>query len=439
MTDPKEIGLPDIGDFESVDVIEILVAPGDEIKAEDPLITLESDKATMDVPAPFGGIVRQVTVKVGDKVAQGAVIALVDAESGTAAATPEQPISAQTPGPDPIATDSTDSQTTQTVAEKAAHRSPPSLPPPVERSGGALPHASPATRRFARELGADLRTVRGSGPKGRILKQDIQDYVKNTLSDTSAQTVNDASTSGIPPVPQVDYSRWGEIDVQPLSRIQKRSGPHLHRAWLNIPHVTHFDDADITELEAFRQSLNADTQESTASITPLAFTLKALAGAVRRFPKFNSSLADDGEHLVFRKYCNIGIAVDTTDGLIVPVIRDVPVKGLIQLATEMNELSRKARSGALNPEDLQAGCITVSNLGGIGGVAFTPIINSPEVAILGVARARMTPVWDGQDFRPRLMLPLSLSYDHRVIDGAEAARFTVFIRELLEDTRRLLL
>ncbi len=439
MTDPKEIGLPDIGDFESVDVIEILVAPGDEIKAEDPLITLESDKATMDVPAPFGGIVRQVTVKVGDKVAQGAVIALVDAESGTAAATPEQPISAQTPDPDPIATDSTDSQTTQTLAEQAAHRSPPSLPPPVERSGGALPHASPATRRFARELGADLRTVRGSGPKGRILKQDIQDYVKNALSGTSAQAVNDASTSGIPPVPQVDYSRWGEIDVQPLSRIQKRSGPHLHRAWLNIPHVTHFDDADITELEAFRQSLNADTQESTASITPLAFTLKALAGAVRRFPKFNSSLADDGEHLVFRKYCNIGIAVDTADGLIVPVIRDVPVKGLIQLATEMNELSRKARSGALNPEDLQAGCITVSNLGGIGGVAFTPIINSPEVAILGVARARMTPVWDGQDFRPRLMLPLSLSYDHRVIDGAEAARFTVFIRELLEDTRRLLL
>ena len=439
MTDPKEIGLPDIGDFESVDVIEILVAPGDEIKAEDPLITLESDKATMDVPAPFGGIVRQVTVKVGDKVAQGAVIALVDAESGSTAATLEQPISAQTPDPDRIATDSTDSQTTQTVAELAAHRSPPSLPPPVERSGGALPHASPAARRFARELGADLRTVRGSGPKGRILKQDIQDYVKNALSDTSAQTVNDAPTSGIPPVPQVDYSRWGEIDVQPLSRIQKRSGPHLHRAWLNIPHVTHFDDADITELEAFRQSLNADTQESTASITPLAFTLKALAGAVRRFPKFNSSLADDGEHLVFRKYCNIGIAVDTTDGLIVPVIRDVPVKGLIQLATEMNELSRKARSGALNPEDLQAGCITVSNLGGIGGVAFTPIINSPEVAILGVARARMTPVWDGQDFRPRLMLPLSLSYDHRVIDGAEAARFTVFIRELLEDTRRLLL
>ena len=439
MTDPKEIGLPDIGDFESVDVIEILVAPGDEIKAEDPLITLESDKATMDVPAPFGGIVRQVTVKVGDKVAQGAVIALVDAESATVASTPEQPISAQTPDPDPIATDSTDSQTTQTLAELAAHRSPPSLPPPVERSGGALPHASPATRRFARELGADLRTVRGSGPKGRILKQDIQDYVKNALSSTSAKAVNDASTSGIPPVPQVDYSRWGEIDVQPLSRIQKRSGPHLHRAWLNIPHVTHFDDADITELEAFRQSLNADTQESTASITPLAFTLKALAGAVRRFPKFNSSLADDGEHLVFRKYCNIGIAVDTADGLIVPVIRDVPVKGLIQLATEMNELSRKARSGALNPEDLQAGCITVSNLGGIGGVAFTPIINSPEVAILGVARARMTPVWDGQDFRPRLMLPLSLSYDHRVIDGAEAARFTVFIRELLEDTRRLLL
>ena len=434
MTDPKEIGLPDIGDFESVDVIEILVAPGDEIKAEDPLITLESDKATMDVPAPFGGIVREVTVKVGDKVAQGAVIALVDAESGSAAATPEQPISAQTPDPDRIATDSTDPQTAQAV-----HRSPPSLPPPVERSGGALPHASPAARRFARELGADLRTVRGSGPKGRILKQDIQNHVKNALSGTPAQTANNAPTSGIPAALQIDYSRWGEIDVQPLSRIQKRSGPHLHRAWLNIPHVTHFDDADITELETFRQSLNADTQESTASITPLAFTLKALAGAVRQFPKFNSSLADDGEHLVFRKYCNIGIAVDTTDGLIVPVIRDVPVKGLIQLATEMNELSRKARSGALAPEDLQAGCITVSNLGGIGGVAFTPIINSPEVAILGVARARITPVWDGQDFRPRLMLPLSLSYDHRVIDGAEAARFTVFIRELLEDTRRLLL
>ncbi len=439
MTDPKEISLPDIGDFESVDVIEILVAPGDEIKAEEPLITLESDKATMDVPAPFGGVIRKVTVKVGDKVAQGAVIALVDAESGSAAATPEEPISAQTPDPDPIATDSRDSQTTQTVAEQAVHRSPPSLPPPVERSGGALPHASPAVRRFARELGADLRTVRGSGPKGRILKQDIQNHVKNALSGTSAQTANSGPTSGIPAALQIDYSRWGEIDVQPLSRIQKRSGPHLHRAWLNIPHVTHFDDADITELEAFRQSLNADTQEPAASITPLAFTLKALAGAVRQFPKFNSSLADDGEHLVFRKYCNIGIAVDTADGLIVPVIRDVPVKGLIQLATEMKELSRKARSGTLAPEDLQAGCITVSNLGGIGGVAFTPIINSPEVAILGVARARMSPVWDGQDFKPRLMLPLSLSYDHRVIDGAEAARFTVFIRELLEDTRRLLL
>jgi len=434
MTDPKEISLPDIGDFESVDVIEILVTPGDEIKVEDPLITLESDKATMDVPAPYGGIVREVTVKVGDKVAQGAVIALVDAKSGSAAATPEQPISAKTPDPDWIATDSTDPQTAQAV-----HRSPPTLPPPVERSGGALPHASPAARRFARELGADLRTVRGSGPKGRILKQDIQNHVKNALSGTPTQTENSAPTSGIPAARQIDYSRWGEIDVQPLSRIQKRSGPHLHRAWLNIPHVTHFDDADITQLEAFRQSLNADTRESTASITQLAFTLKALAGAVRRFPKFNSSLADDGEHLVFRKYCNIGIAVDTADGLIVPVIRDVPVKGLIQLATEMNELSKKARSGALAPEDLQAGCITVSNLGGIGGVAFTPIINSPEVAILGVARARMTPVWDGQDFRPRLMLPLSLSYDHRVIDGAEAARFTVFIRELLEDTRRLLL
>ena len=434
MTDPKEISLPDIGDFESVDVIEILVVPGDEIKAEDPLITLESDKATMDVPAPFGGIVREVTVKVGDKVAQGAVIALVDAESGSAAATPAHPISAQTPAPDRIATDSTDPQTTQAV-----HRSPPSLPPPVERSGGALPHASPAARRFARELGADLRTVRGSGPKGRILKQDIQNHVKNALSGTLAQTASSAPTSGIPAALQIDYSRWGEIDVQPLSRIQKRSGPHLHRAWLNIPHVTHFDDADITELETFRQSLNADTREPTASITPLAFTLKALAGAVRQFPKFNSSLAEDGEHLVFRKYCNIGIAVDTADGLIVPVIRDVPVKGLIQLATEMKELSRKARSGALAPEDLQAGCITVSNLGSIGGVAFTPIINSPEVAILGVARARMTPVWDGQDFRPRLMLPLSLSYDHRVIDGAEAARFTVLIRELLEDTRRLLL
>lgn len=434
MTDPKEISLPDIGDFESVDVIEILVVPGDEIKADDPLITLESDKATMDVPAQFGGIVREVTVKVGDKVTQGAVIALVDAESGSAAATPEQPISVQTPAPDRIATDSTGPQTAQ-----AGHRSPPSLPPPVERSGDALPHASPAVRRFARELGADLRTVRGSGPKGRILKQDIQNHVKNALSGTPAQTANSAPTSGIPAALQIDYSRWGEIDVQPLSRIQKRSGPHLHRAWLNIPHVTHFDDADITELEAFRQSLNADTREPTASITPLAFTLRALAGAVRQFPKFNSSLAEDGEHLVFRKYCNIGIAVDTADGLIVPVIRDVPVKGLIQLATEMKELSRKARSGALAPEDLQAGCITVSNLGSIGGVAFTPIINSPEVAILGVARARMTPVWDGQDFRPRLMLPLSLSYDHRVIDGAEAARFTVLIRELLEDTRRLLL
>ncbi|MDA7962282.1 MAG: dihydrolipoyllysine-residue acetyltransferase [Gammaproteobacteria bacterium] len=425
-SETAEVVVPDIGDFDAVDVIEVLVSAGQQVAAEDPLITLESDKATMDIPAPRAGAVEKLLVKVGQKVSKGTpILTLTGGAAAPAAAekTAPAPTPAKTDAPAPA----------QPAAAKTEAQRPPPLPHPsqLQRTGEA-PHASPAVRRFARELGADLARMRGSGPKGRILKTDVQAWVKQQLSAAPS-----AGAGGIPPLPVVDFSKFGAVETAPLSRIKKLSGPHLQRAWLNMPHVTHHDDADITELEAFRQSLKAEAEKDGVRITLLGFAIKALAQALKKFPAFNSSLHPDGESLILKKYYNIGIAVDTPNGLVVPVIRDAERKSISELAREMGDLSARARDNKLKSEDLQGGCMTISSLGGIGGASFTPIINAPEVAILGITRARMTPVWDGSAFQPRLLLPLDLSYDHRVIDGAEAARFTAYLVKVFGDVRRL--
>jgi len=469
-----EVKIPDIGDFDEVDVIEVLVKAGDQIAVEDPLITLESDKATMDVPSPTEGVVSEVRVKVGDKVSEGKVVVVVEGESTEQASSPEPKAAAapedpserkpaakepseptDTPEAAPAADaapkasrqqspppgDAGDEDEPPGAAPPSSHAPPPTLPPPAERAGVTPPHASPAIRRFARELGVDLAQIRGSGAKGRILKEDVQQFVKAALSSGTGATAAPAKAGsiGIPPIPEIDFSRFGEIETVALGRIKRISGPHLHRAWLNVPHVTHHDEADITELEAFRKAIKTESEKQGARVTVLAFILKALAATLREFPNFNASLAPDGQSLILKKYCHLGMAVDTPNGLVVPVIRDVDTLGILDLARAMADISAKARDGKLSPSDLQGGCMSVSSLGGIGGTAFTPIINAPEVAILGVVRARMTPVWNGSEFRPRLMLPLDLSYDHRVVDGAESARFVSHLCGLLGDVRRLLL
>ena len=453
MSDPVEIKVPDIGDFDEVEIIEILVREGQQVAAEDLLITLESDKATMDIPAPADGAIAKLLVKVGQMVSEGTPIALLDAgaEGATSAEIPAPTPPAQTEKPEQSEQreqPATPKKTQTTKAPpppdtkpvkpakpaKGDHAPPPTLPPPVKRDH-ALPHASPGIRRFARELGARLEEIRGSGAKGRILKEDVKAWVKQQLSAPAAVQ----NTAGIPPIPEIDFSRFGALETVPLSRIQKLSGPHLRRAWLNVPHVTHHDQADITELEEFRQSLKAEAEKEGIRITLLGFVIKILARALKKFPAFNASLHPDGANLVIKKYYNIGIAVDTPHGLVVPVIREADRKTIFDLAREMGELSQRARDGKLKPEDLQGGCMSISSLGGIGGSAFTPIVNVPEVAILGITRARITPVWDGSAFQPRLMLPLDLSYDHRVIDGAGAARFVAFLTESFGDVRRLAL
>ena len=444
MSDPLKIAIPDIGDFENVDVIEVLVVSGEIVQAEDPLITLESDKATMDLPSPASGRITQVLVAVGDQVSQGAVVVLLDpAEVDTAVAEPpSEPHSTQaltTPtavtAPESAASPAGPETATQSPLQSLA---PPStLPPPLE-GGNKLPHASPAVRRFARELGADLSQISGNGARGRILQDDVRQFVKAALIRPASDS-RPMEGAGIPPMPEVDFSRWGPIDTKPISRIQRLSGRYLHRAWLNIPHVTHHDDADITELESFRQSLKQDKAHSGTRITILSFLMRAVVSALKAFPTFNASLSPDGESLILKQYFHIGVAVDTDNGLVVPVIRDVDSKGIVQLAKELAEISARARDGKLKPGEMQGGCMSISSLGGIGGTAFTPIVNAPEVAILGVTRSRMTPVWNGTEFQPRLMLPLDLSYDHRVIDGAQAARFMAFLSAALEDARRLLL
>lgn len=427
----QEIRVPDIGDFSDVEIIEVLVSVGDTIAVEDSLITIESDKASMEIPSPQAGKVLGLSVSEGDKVSKGSLILLLEAEDVN--------VSPATSKPSP---DALSSAPAVAPVPKPAPRPQPSDSPTASISHEAFKkaYASPSVRKFARELGVDLGKVSGSGRKHRIVKEDVKSYVKDVMSfGRNAPSAPAQGGMGIPPMPDIDFSQWGEIEVQELSRINKLTGEFLHRNWLHIPHVTQFDQADITELEAFRKQLNAEQQQAgSAKITPLVFIMKAVVAALKTFPRFNTSLGADGTSLIQKKYFNIGIAVDTADGLVVPVIRDVDKKSLSQLSEELHQASVKARDKKLKPADLQGGCFSISSLGGIGGTKFTPIVNAPEVAILGVSRAEMQPVWDGEQFAPRLMLPLSLSYDHRVIDGADGARFTTYLSTMLADIRRLL-
>lgn len=439
----KEIQVPDIGDASNVDVIEVLVSVGDMISADQGLITLETDKATMEVPAPFAGKLLSLTVKVGDKVSQGSVIATIETTSVATASAGSAPAPvAQAAAPAPVAQE----------AAPAPVAAAPSRPPvPHHPSAGApvstgAVHASPAVRRLAREFGVDLTQVTGSGRKGRIMKEDVQAYVKYELSRpkaTAATSVAAGNGGGLQVIaaPKVDFSKFGEVEEIPLSRIQKISGPNLHRNWVTIPHVTQFDEADITEMEEFRKQQNdaAAKKKADYKITPLVFMMKAVAKTLQQFPVFNSSLSSDGESLIQKKYFHIGVAVDTPNGLVVPVVRDVDKKGIIELSRELADISIRARDGKLKSADMQGSCFTISSLGGIGGTAFTPIVNYPDVAILGVSKSEIKPKWNGKEFEPKLMLPLSLSYDHRVIDGAMAARFSVTLSGILSDIRTLIL
>lgn len=435
----REVLVPDIGSSD-VPVIEILVKVGDTITKDQSLITLESDKATMEVPAPFAGVVKEIKVKVGDELSEGSLIALVEAAGGAPVAAPA-PAKVEAPKveekPEPIAA--------RGVLPGNAPEGdvPPTARPPFDSKivmPGDAPYASPAIRAFARELGVDIRQVKGSGRGGRIQREDVTGYVKHALASGARPTGAAVAAGGglnLLPWPKVDFSKFGEIEEKPLSRIQKISGANLARNWAMIPHVTQHEDADITELEAFRKKLGEENKD--LKVTPLVFQIKAVVAALKKFPQFNASLDETGEKLILKKYFHIGIAVDTPDGLVVPVIRDCDKKGLLDLAVELGEISKKARDKKLGPNEMSGGCFSISSLGGIGGTAFTPIVNAPEVAILGVSKAAMKPVWNGKEFAPRLMLPLSLSYDHRVIDGALAARFASFLAQQLGDIRRLLL
>ena len=438
MSRMEDVLVPDIGDFQDVPVIEIAVSPGDSVVAEDALVTLESDKATMDVPSPTAGIVKEMKVSLGDTVSQGSLILTLEVNDADTA--PEPPAEEeQKPQASPAAAPRPPAPAAAPAPPPCAPRPSPtaSLPSPAA-AAHAPSHATPSVRHFARELGVDLSRVRGTGRKGRVLRDDVARFVKGELS-AGATTAGGETGSGIPPVPVVDFAKFGEVEIQALTRIKKISGQHLRRAWLNVPHVTHHEEADVTEMEAFRQSLKEQAARDGVRVTALSFIMKAVGAGLREFPTFNASIAADGESLVMKKYFHIGVAVDTPNGLVVPVIRDVDGKGILELSSELAELSGRAREGKLKPDEMQGGCMSISSLGGIGGTAFTPIVNVPEVAILGVTRARMTPVWNGQSFDPRLMLPLDLSYDHRVIDGAEAARFMSFLAGVLGDVRRLLL
>ena len=463
-----EVKVPDIGDFKDVPVIEVLVKPGDAVKKDDSLITLESDKATMEVPAPSSGTVKDIRVKVGDKVSEGVAILTLDAEAKASAPSsastpakagaqlPAPPISsakpapASQPGPAPAPAPASPAQAKAPASSAAESEAPitPARPEPEpqELAHGVPPHASPGVRRFARELGVDVAMVKGSGPKGRILKEDIQGFVKQSLSGSGTAGAGSGGAMargggladlGLPAWPKVDFAKFGPIEAKPLTRIQKISGPALSRNWVMIPHVTQFDEADVTDLEAFRVKVNEEIAKSGAKVTPLAFLIKAVVAALKKYPAFNSSL--DGENLVLKHYWHIGFAADTPQGLVVPVIKNADQKGVIEIAKETAELAAKAREGKLGPADMQGGTFSISSLGGIGGTAFTPIINAPEVAILGVSKTVTKPVWNGREFAPRQMLPLSLSYDHRVIDGASAARFTSYLAQVIADLRRSVL
>jgi pyruvate dehydrogenase E2 component (dihydrolipoamide acetyltransferase) len=429
-----EVKVPDIGDFKNIPIIEIHVKEGDSINAEDPILTLESDKATMDIPSPSNGTIESLLVKVGDRVSEGSpVIKLRGSDEGTLS-TPTSLLPQQEPPPTP--------QQTPSPATPTAPATPGAVPTAAAAAGG-IPdfsgvHAGPGVRRAARELDVDLTKLKGTGDKGRITKEDVLAYLRGPIA-TPAAAAAPASGGGIPEIPRQDFSKFGPIEIKPMSRIKRLSGPHLHRAWLNIPHVTQQDEADITELEAYRRELDTAGKEKGYRVTLLAFLLKASASCLRQFPEFNASLSPEKDALILKKYYNIGIAVDTPDGLVVPVIKDVDRKGIVELSQEMGGISKKARDGKLQAADMQGASFTISSLGGIGGTSFTPIVNAPEVAILGVVRSKMTPVWNGTEFKPRLMLPISLSYDHRVVDGALGARFARQLCHVLEDVRRLVL
>ena len=435
---PVDVKVPDIGDFKEVEVIEVMVKVGDTIKKDQSLITVESDKASMEIPSSHDGVVKEIKVKVGDKVKEGSLVLVVEATGGAApaaapaAAAPAAPAAAA-PAPAPAA--------------PAPAAAPAAQAPAAPGVSGKLAHASPSVRKFARELGVDIGRVPGSGPKGRITQQDVQNFVKGVMSGaTAAPNATTAAAGGgagmnLLPWPSLDFSKFGETELQPLPRIKKISGPNLHRNWVMIPHVTQFEDADITDLEAFRvESNNANAKNKDATkLTMLAFVIKASVAALKKYPSFNSSLDEKGENLILKKYYNIGFAADTPNGLVVPVIKNADQKSVTQIAKEMTELSLQAREGKLKPTDMQGATFTISSLGGIGGSHFTPIVNAPEVAILGLSKASMKPVWDGKQFAPRLMMTLSLSYDHRVVDGASGARFAVYLADVLADMRKILL
>lgn len=449
MSNFTAIQVPDIGDFDTVEVIEVLVKVGDIVKAEQSLITVESDKASMEIPTSIGGVVKSIEVKVGDKVKQGSVMLHVEPAStaSVAAATSAVPASNPAPTPFQVSTEpasaapaSAAAMETSVPNQRAELTSPSAgkLELPVSTSGMA--HASPSVRKFARELGVDLNLVKGSGAKGRILQEDVQSFVKQALAGGAGSAVTAGASMGgmdLLPWPKVDFTKFGEVTPKPLSRIKKISGANLHRNWVMIPHVTNNDEANITELEALRVTLNKENEKSGVKVTMLAFLIKACVAALKKFPEFNASI--DGDQLIMKQYFHIGFAADTPNGLVVPVIRDADKKGIIELAIESSELAKKARDGKLSPAEMQGGCFSISSLGGIGGTHFTPIINAPELAILGVSRSYMKPVWDGKSFVPQLTLPLSLSYDHRVIDGAAAARFNAYLGSLLADFRRIAL
>jgi pyruvate dehydrogenase E2 component (dihydrolipoamide acetyltransferase) len=431
----KEILVPDIGAYKNVEVIEVSVSPGDVIKVDTGLITLETEKAALEVPSPFGGIVKDVRLKVGDKISEGSLILTV--ETNEAAVSTPSPSSKSASA----STTSTSVMSGTTVSSNASHVPQTNLSDAtLSRREGSLPigpvHAGPGVRRFARELGVDLSRVRATGPKNRLLKIDIQSYVKGEMQ----RIQSGVSTGGmtVAPWPQVDFAKFGEISKEPLSRIKKLSGSFLHRNWVRVPHITQFDEADITDLEKFRKEQQPIAEKEDLKLTPLIFIMKAVVAALKAFPNFNSSIDDSGIELILKKYFHIGVAVDTPNGLVVPIIRDVDKKSYLQLAKELAEVSQKARAGQLTGQDMQGSSFSISSLGGIGGTAFTPIINVPDVAILGVSKSQMKPVYDGNEFKPRLLLPLSLSYDHRVIDGAEAARFITSLSKQLGDIRQLL-
>lgn len=441
----KDVLVPDIGNFDSVDVIDVLVKAGDTIAKDDSLITVESDKASMDIPAPFAGVVKEVKIKVGDKVAQGHLILTLEAQAGSEAKV-EAKSAPAVEAPQAVVTERVVPEPSRPAPEPPKQVQPAHQPAPVGEHvvavSGKLSHASPSIRKFARELGVNLALVKGTGAKNRILQVDVQNFVKGELAKPRTENMG-AGLGALAtlPMPVIDFSQYGAIETKPLSRIKKLSGANLHRNWVTAPHVTQFDEADITDLEDFRKSMQADAEKRGVKLTMLAFLIKASVNALKAYPNFNASLSPDGDSLILKNYYNIGFACDTPDGLVVPVVKDVQSKDVLDIARDLMDLSTKARERKLKVDEMQGGCFTISSLGGIGGTMFTPIINCPEVAILGVSRSSMQPVYnkDTNGFEPRLILPLSLSYDHRVVDGADGARFTSHMRMMLSDVRRLLL